>query len=592
MINLKKDHNSTEPSLLVNTLGTKAQPSDPKWDAWVDTLWDEADSDWEKKEHKFPPDPPSLLRGVGDGEWAGLLDLVKRNKKRPSSCATPQKKALSAEEPKEEKAGRRVLGAKVRRSLGGRLQLEGKLRRGRPRPRRADLRQPPKANTLKGGRFKWKAAIKTAKLFKVNQGRGESAMKDFQKNYYANSSRKAKASVRKTVEGILDGLGVWGGPDCWLPQTLEQVGAVLKESNYKAGGAYLSEYKQLLIEKGKPWTHQLQRMFTQVTRARGPTKKAAEVPEDLWMEKCRKEVNETKAGQIHNPALMFAFATVWMLREVELAAIYKEDITIEEKGSIVALNLRITKGDQEGLGVQRTLQCCCEGDCDWSTPCAFLVTKTALDAVPIEEDKLVHGDTSDPIEKSQIIAAWRDLFGRAVSGHSGRRSGALQYIRRGWQVPQVAYLGRWKSNIILQYAEEALETMPVMAKPNKPKGSTNTQIEHDKTMKKGKSTEYERKLKLEIDHLKKAQEKLDDSIVRWEEISKKNQGLLPPTVISCCFPCRNLAHQMWMALRIINFLLRTRQQCYIMHQMPEPRAKHMSLKDGEGNGHFEKLNWS
>ena len=362
-----------------------------------------------------------LLRGVGDGEWAGLLNLVKRNKKRPPSCATPQKKTLPADDPKEESAGRGSLGTKIRRGLGVRLQPEGKLRRGKPRPRRADLPQLPKASTPNGGRLKWKAAVKTAKLFKMNQGKGESVVKDFQKNYYANSSRKAKASVRKTVEGILDGLGVWGKTDCWLPQTLEQVGAVLKESNYKAGCAYLSEYKQLLIEKGTPWTHQMQRTFTQVARAlkraQGPTKKAAEVPEDLWMEKCRKEVNETKASQIHNPALMFAFATVWMLREVELAAIYKEDITIKEKDRIVALNLRITKGDQEGLGVKRTLQCCCEGECDWTAPCAFMVTKTALDAVPIEEDKIVHGDTADPIEKSQIIAAWRDLFGKAVSGH-------------------------------------------------------------------------------------------------------------------------------------------------------------------------------
>jgi hypothetical protein len=47
------------------------------------------------------------------------------------------------------------------------------------------------------------------------------------------------------------------------------------------------------------------------------------------------------------------------------------------------------------------------------------------------------------------------------TGHSTRRSGALQYIRQGWAVPvtQVGYLGRWKSNVILQYAEEALETI-------------------------------------------------------------------------------------------------------------------------------------
>ena len=33
--------------------------------------------------------------------------------------------------------------------------------------------------------------------------------------------------------------------------------------------------------------------------------------------------------------------------------------------------------------------------------------------------------------------------------------------RRGWAVAQVGYLGRWKSSIILEYAQEALETMAV-----------------------------------------------------------------------------------------------------------------------------------
>eukprot|EP00913_Durusdinium_trenchii_P030144 g28245.t1 len=210
-----------------------------------------------------------------------------------------------------------------------------------------------------------------------------------------------------------------------------KVGAVLKESNYKAGGAYLSEYKQLLIEKGKPWTHQLQRMFTQVTRARGPTKKAAEVPEDLWMEKCRKEVNETKAGQIHNPALMFAFATVWMLREVELAAIYKEDITIEEKGSIVALNLRITKGDQEGLGVKRTLQCCCEeakvesvNFLDFSPPVrpvestSNVATDLPFDtsSAPAEAQKEAEREVAEPVaEPVNTGLDLPDLFGKPPS---------------------------------------------------------------------------------------------------------------------------------------------------------------------------------
>ena len=74
--------------------------------------------------------------------------------------------------------------------------------------------------------------------------------------------------------------------------------------------------------------------------------------------------------------------------------------------------------------------------------------------------------------------------------------------------------------------------MPETAKFNKPKAPGNVQNEHNKPSAKGRTTEYERKLKLEIDHLKKAQEKLDESILRWEDISVKNQGLLPPTVIT------------------------------------------------------------
>ena len=155
-------------------------------------------------------------------------------------------------------------------------------------------------------------------------------------------------SVRKTVENILQNLGVRGKDSCWSTETLEQVGAVLKESNYKAGVTYLSEYKQLLIESGTMWSHQLQKTYGQVARAlkraKGPTKKAAEVGELTWMVAMKKEINEEAKGIVHNPALLFAFATMWMLREVELAAIHKGDIQIDAKERIVALTLNERPG--------------------------------------------------------------------------------------------------------------------------------------------------------------------------------------------------------------------------------------------------------
>eukprot|EP00913_Durusdinium_trenchii_P003850 g3564.t1 len=452
-----------------------------------------------------------------ESSW-GLLQLVKRRRTLREKPEGEEK--LKPNEPQRKR--------ELLRERGGRD--EGKIS-GTKKKRRRDLpQQPERAKGVKKNE-KWKKAIQTARIFRSNRPQRDKNLQDFKEGYYANSSRRAKASVRKTVNKILLNLGTKGTAEQWSEETLERVGAVLKKADYKAGVTYLSEYKQMLIEAGKTWSHRLQRTFGQVARAlkraRGPVKKAAEVEEDEWMEACKIETNEGQRGVVHRPALMFGFATVWMLREVELAAVHKEDIVINEKEKTVALTLRLTKCDQEAKGLKRTLQCCCPGDCDWSDPCPLAMSKAALDNVPIEEDHLVHGDSEGPIE---IIGAWRKMFGQSISGHSARRSGALQYIRRGWHVPQVAFLGRWKSDVILQYAEEALETMPVMNKAvnlaglNPGRGG-NERVVEKLVVSKGdeQNKEAEKKLKKELDKLKDKQEQLDASILKWEEISSKHQ---------------------------------------------------------------------
>lgn len=81
---------------------------------------------------------------------------------------------------------------------------------------------------------------------------------------------------------------------------MEQLGTVLRDSDYKAGVAYLTEYKHMLIEAGISWSHLLQKTFGQVARAinraKGPAKKAAEVEERKWHEACSMETNETAKG--------------------------------------------------------------------------------------------------------------------------------------------------------------------------------------------------------------------------------------------------------------------------------------------------------
>ena len=523
---------SDEEAELERQLATMSDRDDELVEGSLELYLENYNEQWNYPE--FPPQPPAFLLGdrlFEDGEGS-LTNFVTRKRK------------VLEEQPEEKKGVRKKeLTDKPWTTTGVLPQRhEGKKTSAESRSSRRDLPLKPKVKGIDKTNQKWKKAIQTARFLKMNRGKHTGSLQDFRMAYYANSSRKAKASIRKTVNKILNNLGVKGTNECWTVEVLEQVGAVLRSSEYKAGVTYLAEYKNMLIEKGNVWTHQLQRAFAQASRAlkraRGPAKKAMEVDQDRWLESYRAEQNEKSTGAVHNPALMFAFAATWMLREVELAAVYKEDIAIDPKERIVSLTLRISKGDQEAMGLKRTLQCDCQS-CDWTEPCPYNIAKRVLGNTPIETDRIVHGDGEGVVEKSQTIAAWRKLYGKKVSGHSGRRSGALQYIRRGWHVPQVAYLGRWKSNVILQYAEEALETMPVMARSRRNTGTPPPKTEiitktaeepGTKVLEKVKETGA--KLKKEIEQLRAMQDKLDESIDKWEEISIRHQGLLPPVVIS------------------------------------------------------------
>lgn len=232
---------------------------------------------------------------------------------------------------------------------------------------------------------------------------------------------------------------------------IEAVGAILKEARYGASAAYLAELKLMVVEVGSTWTAQLQRCSVQtsraINRAKGPAQKAPEVDDATWLRLAQEETNSYDAKAIIHPAWLFSFAVVWMLREVELANVERSNLKWDEEAKIVSLYITVSKGDQSGEGVARTLPCACRKNCSWDHPCPFFISKTLVDDLPLEEDFLVRQKDGSAAKKSEIVNARRYLFGAKVSGHSGRRSGALQMIRRGWQVPQVAFLGRWKSNI-------------------------------------------------------------------------------------------------------------------------------------------------
>ena len=158
-----------------------------------------------------------------------------------------------------------------------------------------------------------------------------------------------------------------------------------------------------------------------------------------------------------------------MLREIEISALAVDHIELSEKERRVTLTWPGSKMDQERQTVKRVLQCCdarraCDRECPYkvSKDPVTKVSQFGLQCCSFKADKTL-------ANKAQLVKAWKERNGKEVSGHSARRTGALAYVRAGWAILQVAYLGRWKSSVIYQYAEEALQSLPV----NDPKLPSN-----------------------------------------------------------------------------------------------------------------------
>ena len=163
------------------------------------------------------------------------------------------------------------------------------------------------------------------------------------------------------------------------------------------------------------------------------------------------------------PGLSYAWACAWMLREIELSKMKPSHIRRDPIKRQVSIFIPLSKTDQGGKGVRRTLGCCgshpCIPQCPWWL-CERIVERIG---------GLDNRDSSSPLflsvdgkalTKHQMVDGWRKVTGMRVTGHSARRSGAMDYIRRGLRIQELAFLGRWRSNVVLNYAEEALQETP------------------------------------------------------------------------------------------------------------------------------------
>lgn len=281
----------------------------------------------------------------------------------------------------------------------------------------------------------------------------------------ADSAKQSKNAKRETLYKLLTSLRGERAAYPLSVSAIKGLASVLKLAGYKAGSNYLTEAKLVHVELGHSWNHTLDRALFQckkaMDRGRGPTKRAPEVPEGKWQHP------SMAASMAANRVMKFAketflFAMVWLLREIELSRVTTSDVMLDFINKRVTLCWRSSKTDQVGQGVHRVLQCLCGSVC--SDTCPFKVSKELVERVekaqgassPLSLDK-----SGEAASKHVVVKAWSSVLNYKVTGHSARRTGALRYVRMGWAISQIAYLGRWKSNVVYAYAEEALELVAV-----------------------------------------------------------------------------------------------------------------------------------
>ena len=406
-----------------------------------------------------------------------------------------------------------------------------------------------------------KRKTKGVKMNDTNQKKG--TVKDFEEGFYATTSRKPRESRRRLVATILEDECPGTKGSKFGIHSLTKLAAVLKSRGYKAIKPYVIEAKMMHLDRGGDWSPAWDRKFKlcmrAATRDAGPAKKAVEVKKEHWAGGLSREENYGKTNMdkklkvcLVAAKAAFAVATHWMLREIELADLQHKDVAFDVLKRRVTLTWTKSKTDTEARGMCRVLQCTCTSqECDLHCPYEAtwrLVHGGGLETTIqcIGEGYILKSLQGKKVRKCDIVAAWKTLYGADVTGHSPRRTGALQYIRDGWTISQVAFLGRWRSQVIYDYAREAMESVPVNAcktfsvdgntPRNKPSSETTGTVDPEETEKREWNKERLVELDAELVALKLdcqgMKRKLADEVKSLENKANSRSGLLPGYVFS------------------------------------------------------------
>ena len=280
------------------------------------------------------------------------------------------------------------------------------------------------------------------------------------------------------------------------PKLVMTNSAVLREAGYRSVMSYVGEARERHSRAGYAWGSQLQSAYGDARRAsrrtQGETKRAEEIKFEWWTwlieTHGRQPLFNDAAGDGPKDVMeMVAVSQHFLLREVEASSLFLDRwcLRLDEAAQTAGLFLPVSKVDQQGSGVLRTLACVCKGREDLLCPYHSLrrVVRlqlqrfgfVTLDDVPLAYLPLF-GQKEDPSLPVTKVAVVKELQRLAaiilggypsrlkfnpsdVTGHTWRRSGIKALGRRGLPFSAVQWLARHSSNVTAIYLEEAYEEM-------------------------------------------------------------------------------------------------------------------------------------
>ena len=182
------------------------------------------------------------------------------------------------------------------------------------------------------------------------------ALRELYDDMYSRGSEPQRAAAWNTWKRFHAN---WFHNDLFLPLTvviINAVAATFKKGKYRSFGNYMTAAKHHHIEQGHDFNDPLKlaaaRADRAVSRGQGPAQQAVAVElETVGKLKCQRDPLVVD-GAVW-PVAAFVVGCMFLLREIELAAMEFRDLTFDAVKKVVTVRLPVSKSDSKAKGCER-----------------------------------------------------------------------------------------------------------------------------------------------------------------------------------------------------------------------------------------------